>query len=122
MEIVVKVDWIEKNFVASIASKDLGAVIVTDKTEQGVKNKFADAFDFHTEGKFEGVKFVYEYSVSAKLQIALQYTTLAVLSRITGIKHAQLSHYANSVSIPRKPQYDKIMYGIHTIGKNISAI
>ena len=56
MEIVVKVDWIEKNFVASIASKDLGAVIVTDKTEQGVKNKLAEAFDFHTEGKFAGVK------------------------------------------------------------------
>ena len=117
----VFIDWCDKNFVASCVSEKFGALIVTDKTEQHIKERFEDAFEFHTEGKLKA-SFIYDYSVSAKMQVALQYITLTALRRMTGIKHAQLSHYANATSVPKKPQYDKIMGGLHSIGKIISTI
>ena len=64
----------------------------------------------------------YEKRISAILHEAQQYTTLSALSRITGIKHAQLSHYANAVSQPRPAQRTRILEGIHKIGESCLAL
>ncbi|MCQ2351519.1 MAG: CopG family transcriptional regulator [Paludibacteraceae bacterium] len=130
----IKLNWEDKNFSAAFAMPDFGAVIVTDKTESGIKQKFAEAMAFHIEGmKNDGDKLPlwaeagnYELefvsTVSAMLQQALQYTTLTALSNVTGMKHAQLSHYANAVSIPRPKQREKIITGLHTIGQKCLAV
>lgn len=126
MEIVkVTIDWCNKNYSAFIGEKIGGVVIVTDKSLEGLKKKLQEAVEFHFEGlgseatdwmKHKDYQFAYTYTISATLQNALNYTTLAAISRITGIRHAQLSHYANAVSRPKQQQSDKIISGLHTIG------
>jgi hypothetical protein len=124
--IKVTVDWCEKNYSALIGENIGGVIVVTDKTLDGLKDKLREGVQFHIEGlgdeatdwmKSGEYTFQYEYTISAILQNALNYTTLAALSRITGIRHAQLSHYANALSRPKQPQSEKIISGLHTIGK-----
>ena len=129
MELHVTIDWCEKNYSASLATEGLGAVITTAKTETDVIKKFQETFDFHIEGMKEDgdtipayitngdYKFVYERTMSATLRNLQQYTTLSAISRVTGIKHAQLSHYANGTSRPRAEQKNRILQGLHTIGQ-----
>ena len=126
MEIVkVTIDWCNKNYSAFIGEKIGGVVIVTDKSLDRLKKKLQSAVNTHIESMEEDAAewlrsgdytFVYEFTMSATLQNALNYTTLAAISRITGIRHAQLSHYANAVSRPKPQQCDKIISGLHTIG------
>ena len=122
----VLVDWCDKNYSAFINEDVDGVIIVTDKTLDGLKTKLQEAAEFHFEGLGEDAEawmmsgdfeLEYSYTMSAILQNALNFTTLAALSRITGIKHAQLSHYANAVSRPKAEQYNKIISGLHTIGQ-----
>ena len=126
MEIVkVTIDWCNKNYSAFIGEKIGGVVIVTDKSLDGLKKKLQSAVNTHIESMEEDAAewlrsgdytLEYEFTMSATLQNALNYTTLAAISRITGIRHAQLSHYANAVSRPKQQQSDKIISGLHTIG------
>lgn len=122
----VTIDWCEKNYSAFIGKGVCGVIIVTDKSLEGLKKRLQEAVEFHFEGlgdeaaewmkHREDYQFAYTYTISATLQNALNYTTLAALSRITGIRHAQLSHYANAVSRPKQQQSEKIISGLHTIG------
>ena len=96
------------------------------ETEEGLQ--------FHLEGcindgdpisediKNGNYELVYEKRVSAILHEAQQFTTLAALSRATGIRHAQLSHYANAVSKPRPEQCARIIEGLHTIGRELQNV
>lgn len=122
----VLVDWCDKNYSAFINEDVDGVIIVTDKTLDGLKTKLQEATAFHFDGLGNEAadwmlsgdfSFEYAYTMSAILQNALNFTTLAAISRITGIKHAQLSHYANAVSRPKQEQYNKIINGLHTIGQ-----
>ncbi len=121
----VTIDWCNRNYSAFIGEKIGGVVIITDKSLENLKKKLRGAVDAHIEDLGEDAAewlrsgdytFEYEFTMSATLQNALNYTTLAAISRITGIRHAQLSHYANAVSRPKQQQCDKIISGLHTIG------
>ena len=48
--------------------------------------------------------------------------TRAALSRMTGINQRQLGHYICGRSKPRKPQSEKIVNALHTLGKELQAI
>lgn len=124
--IKVLVDWCDHNYSAYISEKIDGVVIVTGKTIEELKQNIQESLTFHIEGLEEEVdewlakgdyQLTYECTVSATLQNCLNYTTLAALSRVTGIKHAQLSHYANSIAKPKPKQKEKILLGLHTIGE-----
>lgn len=124
-KLVVLVDWCEKNYSALINENIDGMVIVTAKTMEELKTQLNESIQLHLNDeesavcvalKQLGYELEYKYTMSAILQNALNFTTLAALSRITGIKHAQLSHYANAVSRPKQEQYNKIISGLHTIG------
>lgn len=121
----VTIDWCDRNYSAFIGEKIGGVVIITDKSLEDLKKKLRGAVDAHIEDLGEDAAewlrrgdyaFEYEFTMSATLQNALNYTTLAALSRITGIRHAQLSHYANAVSRPKPQQSEKIISGLHAIG------
>lgn len=124
-KIHVIIDWCEKNYSAMIGDNIDGVVIVTDKSLDKLKKKLDEALAFHFEGigeeaakwmKAGDYQLEYEYTFSATLQRALQYTTLTALSLVTGIHHAQLSRYANAITKPKKEQQERVMNGIHQIG------
>ena len=134
-QIKVTVDWCGKNYASYINDPRIyGVVLSTGKTFEKLKQETEESLKFHLEGCIadddpipEGIKngdyeLVYEKRVSAILHEAQQYTTLAVISRVTGIRHAQLSHYANAVSKPRPEQRERIMEGLRKIGTSCLAL
>ena len=133
--IKVTVDWYGKNYAAYICDSQIGgAVLVTSKTFIGLQKEAEEGVRFHIEGCLrDGDKLPdairkgnyqldYEKRISALLHEAQQYTTLSALSRVTGIRQAQLSHYANAVSQPRPPQRARIIEGLHKIGEFCLAV
>ena len=48
--------------------------------------------------------------------------SLAAISRVTGINQHQLSHYANGLKQPRPQQRQRIVDGIHKIGRELLAV
>lgn len=134
-KIKVTVDWCGKNYASYITDPRVnGLVVSTGKTFEELQKETEEGLQVHIEGCIadgdaipESIKngdyeLVYEKRVSAILHEAQQYTTLAALSRTTGIRHAQLSHYANAVSRPRPKQRKRIIEGLHTIGKELQEV
>lgn len=128
--IKVLVDWCGKNYAAYIYDATIGgAILTTSKTFQGLQNETLENVSFHIEGcikdgdplpddiKSGNYKLVFEKRISALLHEVQQYTTLSALSRVTGIRQSQLSHYANAVSQPRQVQRNRIIEGLHRIGE-----
>lgn len=134
-KIKVSVDWCGKNYAAYIRDERIGgAVLATGKTFEGMQKDAENGVRFQIEGcLLDGddipksiqkgeYELVYEKRISAILHEAQQYTTLAALSRATGIRHAQLSHYANAISQPRPTQRARIIEGLHKIGEHCLAL
>ena len=67
-------------------------------------------------------EFDVELGTSALLRKCEQFTSLAAISRASGISQQQLSHYANGLREPRQEQRRRIVEGIHRIGKECLAI
>lgn len=125
-KLVVLVDWCEKNYSALINENVDGIILATAKSLKELEVRLKESIELHIldsecevsdflrKGEYE---LEYQYTISATLQKALNYTTLAAISRVTGIKHAQLSHYANAVSRPLPRQQERIINGLHEIGR-----
>lgn len=135
MEVInVSVYWNEDNYECGWAMPDVGCVVATHKTLEGVKVEFAEALCEHincmlSDGEELPIwlvnrdySIIYNLEVSAILRDAEQYTTMAAISRVSGINQKQLSHYANSVKKPRREQRERIIEALHTIGKTFLAI
>ena len=131
-QVEVTVEWCEKNYGALCDSEELGVIVATGKTLDECLQKFRDAIEFHIEGMVEygyapqwavegqyDIKF--NYDTSALLRKASQYTTMAAVSRVSGINQKLLEHYASSRKRPRKAQQDKIKEALHRIGEEILA-
>ena len=133
--IKVTVDWCGKNYAAYISDSQIGGVVlVTSKTFSSLQKEAEESVRFHIEGCLndgdelpedirEGkYRLEFEKRISAVLHEVQQYTTLSALSRVTGIRQAQLSHYANAVSQPRPSQRARIIEGLHKIGEFCLAV
>lgn len=133
-KIKVEVNWCEKNFACVWGCPDFGSIIVTNKTLEGLKKEFqkslqwqiedmlADGDDvpqFLASGDFE---IEYDLHISAILRNAEQFTTMAAISRASGINQRQLTHYASSLKEPRPAQRERIIAGLHRIGESFLAI
>ncbi len=90
------IHWSDRNYCCGWACPGFGAVIVTARKDY---------------------KIEYLLQVSALLREASRYTSMANLSRITGINQKLLSNYASSVKIPGESQKRKIIDGLHEIGR-----
>lgn len=133
-EIKVLVSWSGENYNGGVGDPKLGAIMVTATTLEDFKNEFEDAFRFHIDGlKADGdnlpdyiaagdYTFVYDLEATALLKEAEKFTTLAAISRATGINQKQLSHYATGVKQPRPSSRDRIIQGIHAIGRMALAL
>jgi predicted RNase H-like HicB family nuclease len=127
--IKVYIDWMDKNFGATVSDIVPGAVVATDKTFEGIKDAIASALSFHIEGMIKDGDDVpswlangeytldFVLSISALLHKIEKYTSLAAVSRASGINEQLLSHYATGLKKPREKQRERIILGIHKIGE-----
>ena len=133
--IEVFVEWADKNFCATFGEKVPGTVAITAKNIQELKRVVAETLRFHIEGMLadgdevpqwlvEGnYEFEYNYVDAAALIHACEpYATIAALSRATGINQRQLSHYANGLRHPRPEQRQRIVDGVHRIGRELLSV
>lgn len=134
-KIRVDVAWCDKNFGASLSENVPGAVVVTAKTFAELQKEVKDTLAFHVEGMVrdgdevpqwlaEG-DYEFEYNfmdVAALLRAYEPFVSLAAISRSSGINQHLLSHYANGIKKPRPQQRERIVEGIHNIGKELLAI
>ena len=133
-KIKVEISWSEKNYCCGWGYKGFGAVLCTNKTLEGLKSEFEAAIrtqieDMVADGESlpkwlaDGdYTFEYTLSASALLRQAEQFTTMAVISRVTGINQKLLSHYANSIKKPREAQRERIVNGLHSIGQKFLSV
>lgn len=130
----VDVSWTGKNFCCSWSDEVAGTVVVTAKTLEKLKENFAESLKWHIEGCVEDgdelpqylvdgdYELDYNLDTAALLRDAETYTTMAAISRASGINQKQLSHYANGVKQPRPMQRARIIAGLHVIGSRIMAL
>lgn len=130
----VEISWSEKNYCCGWGYEGVGAVLCTNKTLSGVKHDFEESLRFHIEAMLEDgdsvpewlasgdYEIVYTLSASALLRDAESFTTMAAISRATGINQKLLSHYANALKIPRPAQRQRIVDGLHMIGRQFLAV
>lgn len=130
----VEVAWSDKNYCGGWGFPGVGAVIATGKTLEKFKEEFQSALDFQVESMIadgedipdwlrdKDYTLVYDLKVSALLRQAEQFTTMAALSRVTGINQRLLSNYASDVKTPRPSQRAKIIDGIREIGRRCIAL
>jgi predicted RNase H-like HicB family nuclease len=133
-KIKVEIYWEEKNYSCGWAAPDFGCILSTGKTIADLKQDFESALKWHIESMREDGEempqwaitgeYTIEYSlaVSAILREAVQYTTIAALSRVTGINQKLLSQYANSIKKPRAAQRTRIINGLRDMCQRVSAL
>jgi predicted RNase H-like HicB family nuclease len=134
-KIKVDVQWCDKNFGASLGNNVPGAVVLTAKTFEELKREVPETLKFHVEGMIADGEDVpqwlrdsdyeFEYNladVATVLRAYEPYVSLAALSRASGINQHLLSHYANGIKQPRPMQRQRIIDGIHKIGRTLMAV
>lgn len=134
-KIKVDVAWCDKNFGASLGDNVPGAVVLTAKTYEELLREVPETLRFHVEGMLADGDDVpqwlidgdyeFEYNlidVATVLRAYEPFISLAALSRASGINQHQLSHYANGLKQPRPQQRQRIVDGIHKIGRKLLAV
>ena len=107
----------------------------TASTFRELQKEAKESLDFHLEGMQEDgdevpswwlsgdYEFVFQYSdVASLLQAYSDLVPLASISRASGINQRLLSHYANGVKRPRPQQRQRIIDGIHKIGRELLTV
>lgn len=134
-KIQVHVQWCDKNFGASLGDNVPGAVVLTAGTFEELQKEVPKTLRFHIEGMMEDGDDVPQWLVDGDyelewvyvdtatlIRVCESYATLAAISRATGINQHQLSHYANRIKTPRPKQRQRIIDGIHSIGRSLMAL
>lgn len=112
-----------------------GAVAFTADTFVELQKEARESLEFHVEGMVEDGDEVPEWLVSKEYEFEYKfldatsllkaygpYLSLAAISRASGINQHQLSHYANGLKKARSHQRERIVDGIHKIGKELMAV
>ena len=134
-KIRVDVAWCEKNFSASLGENVPGAVAFAADSFSELQREAQESLEFHVEGmladgddvpqwlKDGDYTFEYRFLDATSLLRAYEpYISLVAISRASGINQHQLSHYANGIKRARPLQRERIVAGIHKIGKELMAL
>lgn len=70
------------------------------------------------KGEYE---FVYRYDIQSILNYYLGIFKAPALERLTGVNQKQLHHYASGLKVPRQQQKEKIINGLHALGRELIA-
>lgn len=131
----VDVQWCDKNFGASLGENVPGAVVLTAKTYEELLREVPETLRYHIDGMMDDGDDVpqwlrdgdyeLEYNLldaATVLRAYEPYVSLAAISRATGINQHLLSHYANGLKKPRPLQRQRIVDGIHKIGRELLSV
>ncbi|MDE5573419.1 MAG: CopG family transcriptional regulator [Muribaculaceae bacterium] len=130
----VKIYWEDKNYCCGWSYSDFGAVLCTSSSLESLKEDFKTSLSEQIESmKADGEElpewlangdYNVEFSleISAILRYAESFTTMAALSRVTGINQKQLNNYASSVRSPRPEQRTRILDGLRAISRQLLAV
>ena len=134
-KIRVDVAWCDKNFGASLGENVPGSVVLTAKTYVELLREVPETLRFHVEGMLADGDDVpkwlvdgdyeFEYNlldVATVLRAYEPFVSLAAISRASGINQHLLSHYANGIKQPRPKQRQRIVDGIHKIGRELLTV
>ena len=134
-KIRVDVAWCDKNFGASLGENVPGSVVLTAKTYVELLREVPETLRFHVEGMVADGDDVpkwlvdgdyeFEYNlldVATVLRAYEPFVSLAAISRASGINQHLLSHYANGMKQPRPKQRQRIVDGIHKIGRELLTV
>lgn len=134
-KITVDVQWCDRNFGASLSDNVPGAVVLTAGTYEELQRRVPETLRFHIEGLIDDGddvpkwlrdgEYEIEYNlvdVPTLLHVYGPFVTLAAISRATGINQRQLSHYANGIKQPRARQRQRIVEGLHKIGRELLTV
>ena len=94
------------------AKQALNSFIITLKT---LKKPIPEILN----GQYE---LVFEFDTAALLNYVSGTITQSALSKATGINVAQISHYVTGRRKPRQMQHQRIVDGLHQIGKELMAV
>ena len=67
-------------------------------------------------------EIVYQFDVEALLKYIDGTVTKTALAKASGINPAQLSHYSGGLKKPRKQQREKIINGLHKLGRDLLSV
>jgi predicted RNase H-like HicB family nuclease len=67
-------------------------------------------------------ELVFQFDVDALLKYIDGTVTKTALAKVTGIHPTQLSHYSSGLKKPRKQQREKIISGLHKLGKDLLSV
>ncbi|GAB6010520.1 hypothetical protein [Viscerimonas tarda] len=70
----------------------------------------------------EEYELVFEYDIEALLKYIDGTVTKTALAKASGINASQLSHYSSGLKKPRKEQREKIISGLHKLGKELLSV
>jgi predicted RNase H-like HicB family nuclease len=71
------------------------------------------------QGEYE---LVFEFDVEALLKYIEGTVTKTALAKASGINATQLSHYSSGLKKPRKEQRNKIIAGLHQLGRDLLSV
>ena len=131
-KIRIRVDWCEHNYCAAPMNEDIACVCTADSFE-GLKKEMEEGLREHIEWmrkdgdnvpvEFDGEwEFEWSITTAALLHYTEKLVPKSAIAKVTGINQQQLTHYANGYRKPRPAMRAKIVDGIHTIAKELSAI
>lgn len=128
--IKVIIGYTGTNFCA--CSEQILGCVATGSTIEEIKKEYTELLDFHIEGMEADketlpvergkYKLVFELDTQALLKQYQNIISFSALSKVTGINQRQLSHYANGIRTPRANQRQKIVKGLHEIGKEFISV
>lgn len=133
-QIKVFIEWCDHNFGATFGDNVPGAVVLTAKTYDVLMKKIPETLQFHVKGMVADgdevpewlrngeYEFDYELDTAALIRSCEQYASLAAISRASGVNERLLSHYANGIKKPRPQQRERIVEGLHEIGRKLIAV
>ena len=130
--VVVNVAKTESGYSASCDLLDGWVVAVTGDWSD-LEREVRDSIDFYIDcAKEDGdsypeifdrdYRIEYRFDVQSLLCSYQNIFSFSALQYITGINQKQLGHYAAGRSKPRKKQAEKIVNGLHKLGKELAAL
>jgi len=113
--------------------EELPYVFGFGETVEAAKSDAKSVLDFYIEclikenqpvpeilqGEYE---LIFQFDVEALLKYINGTVTKIALAKAAGINPIQLSHYSSGLKKPRKQQREKIITGLHNIGRDLLAV
>ena len=85
----------------------------------GMLKKSGKEFPEILQGEYE---LCFEFDIEALLKYVDGIVTKTALSKASGINPSQLSHYSSGLKKPRKEQRERIIKGLHTLGRELLSV